>query len=142
MNEHLRLVLVRHPFQLQIRCDFHRRLEIIILIERQIDQYLECQLAADQETKPNCCCRRKVFPCDYFFPRTNYECLQNYAIFNSECFWNVEHSSFTNISMIGVIIFLLLTFIYMVCVSTISVYKYNGVNGTTKTGHRQLSMKQ
>ena len=37
---------------------------------------------------------------------------------------------------------ILLTFIYMVCVYPVNVYKYNGVNGTTKTGHRQLSMKQ
>ena len=33
------------------------------------------------------------------------------------------------------------TFIYMVCVYPVNVYKYNGVNGTAKTGHRQLSMK-
>ena len=36
----------------------------------------------------------------------------------------------------------LLSFIYMVCVYPVNVYKYKGVNGTTITGHRQLSMKQ
>ena len=36
---------------------------------------------------------------------------------------------------------ILLTFIYMVCIYPVNVYNYNDVNGTTKTGHRQLSMK-
>ena len=45
-------------------------------------------------------------------------------------------------SVEGGTIYILLTFIYMVCVYPVNVYKYKGVNGTTKTGHRQLSMKQ